>query len=45
MRAVRFHEYGNFDVLRLDEVADPVPDAQARLSARAHYGKVVLTSA
>jgi NADPH:quinone reductase-like Zn-dependent oxidoreductase len=26
MRAVRFHEYGDLDVLRFEEVADPVPD-------------------
>jgi NADPH:quinone reductase-like Zn-dependent oxidoreductase len=25
MKAVRFHEYGDFDVLRVEEVADPVP--------------------
>jgi NADPH:quinone reductase-like Zn-dependent oxidoreductase len=25
MKAVRFHEYGDFDVLRVEEVQDPVP--------------------
>jgi NADPH:quinone reductase-like Zn-dependent oxidoreductase len=25
MKAVRFHEYGDFDALRIDEVDDPVP--------------------
>ncbi|MCW3033561.1 MAG: NADPH:quinone reductase [Solirubrobacterales bacterium] len=27
MKAVRFHEYGDFDVLRVEEVEDPVPGA------------------
>ena len=36
MRAVRFHEYGDLDVLRLNEVADPVPgDDEALLQVEA----------
>ena len=36
MRAVRFDEYGDADVLRVDEVPDPVPnDGEVRVRVRA----------
>jgi len=34
VRAVRFHEYGDFDVLRVEEIEDPVP-GEGELSLRA----------
>jgi len=33
VRAVRFHEYGDFDVLRVEEIEDPVP-GEGELSLR-----------